>query len=466
MTRGLREYGLQLNNTQQKQFMNMKKQKNFEQLRYNYLMKLMQGYAGESARAMDSDRGRIRKLHDSIHELQIELGHALLPALGEMALAWRELIEDPEIRGMLISSVEGLGEALKGVAGIIRTDLIPMLKAVGESTAFKNLLSYAKQFAKQVKIAFDMMGIVAGAGATYDKTPSLRRKAFAGMPGPYLPDISAQEKVLEPMLQLTGMDLFGLHVEKAKQFNVVMDKLPSSLMPSVTAMETWKAAGRDAAKVFDTLPAGSIESANSILNIMDSVENFDAQFTKWDTAAGQFVQSADQKFADAAIGAYNLNNKVGGYFDQIGAAIVRGFTQPFNDALAAYNSLKGAVEGGMNVPAPPPTPTATPHQFGGIFSRPHIGMVAESGPEAIIPLAGGARSHGLLAAASRALGIGRSGGDTHVSFAPIVTINGPANESNQQALDDKLRNLARDFVAQFQRAQMHERRLSYESGYG
>jgi hypothetical protein len=38
-------------------------------------------------------------------------------------------------------------------------------------------------------------------------------------------------------------------------------------------------------------------------------------------------------------------------------------------------------------PGPTPAPTPVPHQLGGIFTRPHIGLVAERGPEAIIPLA-------------------------------------------------------------------------------
>jgi hypothetical protein len=55
---------------------------------------------------------------------------------------------------------------------------------------------------------------------------------------------------------------------------------------------------------------------------------------------------------------------------------------------------------------------------------------------------------------------------THVNFSPVVTINGNASEAEQQALDGRLRALARDFVADFKRAQTHERRLSYEGGYG
>ena len=55
---------------------------------------------------------------------------------------------------------------------------------------------------------------------------------------------------------------------------------------------------------------------------------------------------------------------------------------------------------------------------------------------------------------------------TSVNFTPNITINGNATEAEQRALDSRLRDLARDFVGNFKRAQTHERRLSYEGGYG
>jgi hypothetical protein len=263
------------------------------------------------------------------------------------------------------------------------------------------------------------------------------------------------------------MDLFDTHIQKAKEFNMVTNQLPLSIMPTTKAMEGFKSAGRDIAMVYDKLPPGAIETAESMTNIADAVVNFDEQFTKWDAAAGNFVAAADQKLGAVATGALDLNNKLGGYFDQMAGFIWKGFTQPFTDALSAFNSLKGAMEGGIAAPVPAPSPTPTPHQFGGIFSRPHIGMVAERGAEAIIPLHGGSRSAGLLSQAASALGFRPAGGGaTHVSFAPNITINGPASEQNQRALDDKVRNLARDFIENFKAAQAQERRLSYEGGYG
>jgi hypothetical protein len=89
------------------------------------------------------------------------------------------------------------------------------------------------------------------------------------------------------------------------------------------------------------------------------------------------------------------------------------------------------------------------YQEGGIAARPQLATLAERGPELVVPQS---KWSGL--------------GGTNVSFSPNITINGDASESEQKALESKLRNVAREFIDNFKRAQYQERRLSYESGYG
>jgi hypothetical protein len=107
-------------------------------------------------------------------------------------------------------------------------------------------------------------------------------------------------------------------------------------------------------------------------------------------------------------------------------------------------------------------------QLGGIVRRHSLMQVGERNrPEAIIPLTGGRRARGLLDYASKAMGMrGTAAGGHTVNFSPVITINGNASEEEQRAMDSKLRNLASDFIRQFKAAQTHERRLSFESGYG
>ena len=53
-------------------------------------------------------------------------------------------------------------------------------------------------------------------------------------------------------------------------------------------------------------------------------------------------------------------------------------------------------------------PEIKPHAFGGIMTRPHIGMVAEAGPEAIIPLTDKSRGVPLVMRAAQILGLSQN----------------------------------------------------------
>lgn len=87
------------------------------------------------------------------------------------------------------------------------------------------------------------------------------------------------------------------------------------------------------------------------------------------------------------------------------------------------NMMKNFVKGMQQVPIPAPkvpapvyssskasAPSATKHAAGGILSRPHLGLVAEAGPEAIIPLSAARRSRALALweETGRRLGVSRS----------------------------------------------------------
>ncbi|MCR4819146.1 MAG: hypothetical protein K5841_09355, partial [Fretibacterium sp.] len=52
------------------------------------------------------------------------------------------------------------------------------------------------------------------------------------------------------------------------------------------------------------------------------------------------------------------------------------------------------------------------HATGGIFSTPHIGLVAESGPEAVVPLSDRSRGIPLWLAAGEEMGMNFMGGNT------------------------------------------------------
>jgi len=62
---------------------------------------------------------------------------------------------------------------------------------------------------------------------------------------------------------------------------------------------------------------------------------------------------------------------------------------------------------------------------GGIVQGPTLGVIGESGPEAIVPLKRSKRSLGLLDAAAGAIGVGATSGPQmiHKTFSPSITVN-------------------------------------------
>lgn len=185
------------------------------------------------------------------------------------------------------------------------------------------------------------------------------------------------------------------------------------------------------------------------------------------TAGAAFVAAAEQWASDAY-------NAVLEWVNQIPSAVS-------NAISGAWESIKGAFSGGVNVGVSV-AGGAEPHANGGVFTRPHLGLVAEAGyPEVIIPINGSQNAMNLWQTAGQMLGVnstlapvvsgptapsiaspmggGVGGGDVNVTFAPQITVQGNASQSDiAAALDAKMR----EFEAMMQRYTSNQRRLSYE----
>lgn len=145
-------------------------------------------------------------------------------------------------------------------------------------------------------------------------------------------------------------------------------------------------------------------------------------------------------------------NEIKGYKENIGGEYFGGMAGlPQQYKTAAYlESHKKAAEAASDAATEPP-PYLAKLAAGGIATKPTLAQIGERGPEAVVPL-----------------GRGRGAGAPHtsVNFAPNITVNGNMGEEEQAALHARLRSLSREFVSHFKKAQTHERRLSYEGGYG
>ena len=115
-----------------------------------------------------------------------------------------------------------------------------------------------------------------------------------------------------------------------------------------------------------------------------------------------------------------------GFWSGVGDKISRFFTNARNAFSSGFSAGSFTTGGGTSGGG---GGRATPHATGGIMTRPHVGLVAEDGPEAIIPLGSKRRGRGieLLHRAAAALGVSAPSGERYdVPQTPSNTVDTPA----------------------------------------
>ena len=114
-----------------------------------------------------------------------------------------------------------------------------------------------------------------------------------------------------------------------------------------------------------------------------------------------------------------VGDKISGFFNNAKNAFSSGFSA---GSFTTGGGTSSGAGGGR----------ATPHATGGIMTRPHVGLVAEDGPEAIIPLGSKRRGRGieLLHRAAAALGVPVPSGERYdVPQTPSNAVDTPAQKT-------------------------------------
>lgn len=428
MVKPLQQFGISFTTDEAKQFKALKNR----QKQYDFLRKIFKRFEGENARAANTSSGRIVRFNNAVKDLAEDVGMKLLPAQAAMADAWREMLEDPQIRGMLIDAVGLLGDGITNVADLVRSDLIPALKSMADDPSMQALVNLAKEFGNVLldsvrempnvfhEMADSTLTDLEMIASAYARLPFIGEhfaKALQEIQSIRVKHIPAAELVTQPEgpvkamsdveealapVRKAGLDAFGSMVQPAMHFNEELLKMKPAIEP------------------------------------LSGLALIQQDFAKATEAAQPYLDAQTLSFEDEV-------------------RLTRELQDNLKEALNTMNQFGGAA---LTVPG---APMPAGFQHGGIVRSATSAMLGERGPEAVIPLTAGRRAQGLLEYANRAVGgISKS---TTMTFAPVITINGNATETEQRAMDSRLRDLASDFINQFQRAQYQERRLSYEAGY-
>jgi hypothetical protein len=156
------------------------------------------------------------------------------------------------------------------------------------------------------------------------------------------------------------------------------------------------------------------------------------------------------------------------------AAILQGIGEKISWVTDKFKSLVGWQQAsqtggdGSSVAAV----TAYPHATGGIFNRPHLGLVAEAGyPEAVIPINNSARARSLYQQTGELLGmnsgsegptiwqkaeeLGRTMNNITITFAPVI------HGANSEEIRPVLQQEKESFFEEFQEMMHNQGRRSY-----
>jgi len=175
-----------------------------------------------------------------------------------------------------------------------------------------------------------------------------------------------------------------------------------------------------------------------------------------DNSVRAFVRDANAAAAGGSIRGSTLAKRFStiGNHPDVGTAYLAG-AQKIAQASAAQATPAPAA---AQPNAPPPLIAAMQH--GGIARLPMLATLAERGPEAVLPLSG---ARGML---SNLIGGGLERTAYNLTHSPTINIHGGATDEAMGMMEHKLKDAAMEFIRNFKAAQRHERRLSYESGYG
>lgn len=219
-----------------------------------------------------------------------------------------------------------------------------------------------------------------------DKYALIDSKELMSMLGVYDIDETTRDALNQLYEQLEPA-LEGLNETREKMVNAGIE-IPEGLSEGITDIAALGTLSENAEAVFTLVgevAADSPEYRNTIEKWQDGGMALPEAFTNG-------LRSKDKEVEAAVRETYlKMSRWTQGYFSQ-GISV----DIPLNLNIKANTSGNGTIPG-TNVPYP--------HATGGIFTTPHIGLVAEAGPEAIIPLNNTENAYNLWRQAGELLGM-------------------------------------------------------------
>lgn len=420
---------------------------------------LERNVGGANAALAETDQGRVKQMNDAWGDMQEDIGEKILPLQARFAKWFTKKI--PMIKNILTGALDKVSGAIGFISKIVGnaggrfkwvkdvgvTTFNNIKKAVSENrptlekvrdlfeqvgTKVKDVLGKAFEAAKPhiewaitegLPKVVDFLGSAAEFGLDVynviaDNWPKIE-PIVAGVAGAFLfykgvTLAAAAVTAIQTGVVAAWNVVAGIGAVVTGAFGVAMAFLTSPLGLVVLAVGAVIAIGVILYRNWDTIKEKAGElwekikdnpllalAAGPIGHVIATGITLYKNFDKIKKTAGELWDKFKEVFPSAAEFIEKVGEKVGGLWDKL---------------KAFWNWLTG---GGDDSDSSTSTPTSagdlrkvdsagiTPHAAGGILTRPHLGLVAEAGPEAIIPLSPSRRGRAieLLQQTSQYLGI-------------------------------------------------------------
>ena len=270
---------------------------------------------------------------------------------------------------------DGAGQAVDGALGATVGTLKEIASGVG--SVIDTLMGKSSEVQAKAESAIALQGRMNAAGAVTPGGSPMDDAAFSA------PDYSAivtqSGQAASNMQQVaantqqagnsaeqasSSMQAFGQAAQQIpEQVGAAASGIPAAIQPSLDQIPA------NMQTTMAQLPPIAQANTDAVTNEMNQLAvKCEPGGQAFVTAAGNWGQQAHASFVQ--------------WIDQMAAAL--------NERLgSAWNNLQAQFSAGINVNVTQTVSQVSavaPHAEGGIFTQPHIGLVAEAGPEAIIPL--------------------------------------------------------------------------------
>lgn len=380
----------------------------FKTDRYRAVMEALRGQVGGFAEEeAETAQGKILQLQNSLNEIAEAIGGAVAPAVKVFAGLLGELTSDADATRI---AVTGIGVAAGFYFGG------PLGAAVGAAAANMDLLADAtkktleptdavKRAAKEAGVSVEEYVRAAWAGRDASAGLSVEEAELAAkvaaVEGAIKRKTEAVWASVDAQMAARGASLSAQ--EAQARYNEVMSDPKSSPLERARAEFQLEQSFYASAKAAGEAAAAQLKGGSESEKAKASTE---AQIASLTFLAGTLAPGSPLRTnLEAHIAALQ---RTGGTFSSTIFANTEPARLALESLIAQYNGRQINFGTGVVTPAGIAASRGYtigldgqlyPHASGGVFTQPHMGLVAEAGPEAIIPLNNPARASQVMAQA-------------------------------------------------------------------